>query len=95
MKKIKYRGRKKYTVEEAGLQIENITQLLSTVMEVLIYWKTQPQTRADKLIQALVNKTLEEQISDNEEQVLHLSSKLKYMYKFAPNYKLKGSFGIM
>ena len=91
---MKYKGRKKYSSEEAGVQMENIMQHLLTNQECINYWKNTGRDRCDILIEALTNKTRDEMIKDNEEQNQYLLSKYRYMKQFNPNYRLKGSFGI-
>ena len=95
MKRIKYRGRKKYSYEEAGEQIEAIMQQYSTNLECIMYWKMNKRSRTDKLIEALTNKTRSEMIEDNKRSNEYLMSKLEYMRQFAPGYQVKGSFGLV
>lgn len=91
---MKYKGRKKYSYQEAGNIIENIMQLLSTNQECINYWKNMPRTRSDILIESMTNTSRQEAIRQVEEQNEYLQSKLDYFHVFAPDYRIKGSFGI-
>jgi len=91
---MKYRGRKKYTYQEAGKMIESTMQQYSTNQECINYWQRMPRSDSDKLIEALTHKTRQEAIKETEEQQEYLYSKLEYLRKFAPDYEIKGSFGL-
>jgi len=91
---MKYRGRKEYTLKEAGENLESIMQQWSTNQECINYWKRMPRTRSDILIEALTNKTRQQAIEETEKQQEYLESKREYMKKFNPGYTIKGSFGI-
>lgn len=92
---MKYRGRKKYSQAEAETMLENTMQLIKVNEECILYWKTCRPSRTDRLIEALCNQSREEMIKQNEDQLEYLYDKFEYMKQFAPDYKLKGSFGIM
>ena len=91
---MKYKGRKKYTPEEAGKQMENTAQMLCVNRECLFYWHNKPRDYSDKLIEVLCHQTREEMIEQAEEQNEFLNSKFEYMRQFNPDYRLKGSFGL-
>ncbi len=90
---MKYKGRKKYTKEEAEKQMENTAQMICVSRECLMYWTTQPRSRSDKLIEVLCNQTREEMIQEEGKKLEYLNLKMDYLKQFSSEYKLKGSFG--
>lgn len=91
---MKYKGRKKYTYEEACQMLEVTMQMWATNQECINYWKRMPRSRSDILIEVLTNTTREEAIEQVSKQQEYLISKMDYLRKFAPLYKIKGSFGL-
>lgn len=91
---MKYKGRKKYTYEEACQMLEVTMQMWATNQECINYWKRMPRSRSDILIEVLTNTTREEAIEQVSKQQEYLISKMDYLRKFAPSYKIKGSFGL-
>ena len=89
-----YKGRKKYSKEKAEEQLELLYQQYSINKECIQYWFYFPETKTDKLIQSLCNKTRKEMINDNLKSNEYIKSKIKYMEQFSPCYIPKGSFGI-
>lgn len=92
---MKYRGRKKLNKEQAGEMIENTTQMLYTLLETIHYWKTQPVSKSDKLIEAMCGQTREEMIEEATKKVEYCQSKIEYARKFNPQYQIKGSYAYM
>jgi hypothetical protein len=79
--------RKKYSSQEAKQTLDTLYQMFFTNQECIEYWQTQPQTKTDKLIQALVGKTTEEMILENEKSNKYILEKIEYVKQFLPKYK--------
>jgi hypothetical protein len=75
---IKYKGRKTYTEQEAKEQIQMCQMSIETCNECILSFII----KEDKLIQALVNKTRDEIIKENQEKIEFESSKIDYMKQF-------------
>ena len=75
---MKYRWRKKYTSDKAKEEIQMCQMSIETCKECILYFRI----KEDKLIQALVWKTREEIIKENQEKIEFEFSKIEYMNKF-------------
>ena len=75
---IKYRWRKIYTHDQAKEQIQLCQMSIESCNECILTFKI----KEDHLIQALVWKTREEIIKENEEKIQFETSKIEYMNNF-------------
>lgn len=75
---MKYKGRKKYSQEDARKEIEIARIQIQNNLEEIQYWCT----RDDPLILALVHMTREECIQQALDQIEYIESKIEYMRKF-------------
>lgn len=75
---MKYKWRKKYTPEEARQEIQTCEMSIESWQECILTFTL----KEDPLIQALVRKTREEIIKENQERIEYDFSKIEYMKKF-------------
>ena len=75
---MKYKWRKKYTPEEAKQEIQTCEMSIEGCQECILSFRF----KEDPLIQALVWKTREEIIKENQQRIEYDFSKIEYMKKY-------------